>query len=117
MGIKYICEVRRDYSNKELELVKHKDFHTVATGGLEGAIKFKNDHDFHKYFKKYCISEDELKSAESGSSIFMFLFWMLLLIFIITLVFQSCNNGSGQQVSSTAFGRFWGSGFRPIDGK
>ena len=106
MGNRYICEVRRDYDNKELELVKHNDFHTVPTSGLEGAIRFQNDHDFHKYFKKYCISEDELRSAESGSSTFIVLFWILLLIFIITLVCQSFNNGSSEKISSTAFGRF-----------
>ena len=107
MGKRYVCEVKKDHKNKELELVHAKHFHTLDSSAGEGAIRFKNNHEMNKYFNEYCISEDELKN--SGNSLFMFLFFLLLLIFMVTLICQMFNK-SGTNMSSsfgqTSFGRF-----------
>jgi len=109
MGKRYICEVKRDDINHELELVHTNKFNTkpIHTSGAEGAIRFSSPHEMHKYFHKYCISEDQLQNNEN--SLFMFLFFILLLIFLVTLICQMFNkSGSGvaSSVGKTSFGRF-----------
>lgn len=111
---KYICEVKKDDYNNELELINSKNFSTVISQSSPGTIKFKDYGDMYEYFNKYCISEDVLrKEAESGNNLFSFLFFILLFIFIGTIVWQMCNNGSifgtggsPSTVTNAAFGRF-----------
>jgi len=107
MGKRYICEVKRDHKNNELELVNTNNFETVQSSGAEGAIKFSDSHEMHRYFNRHCISEDQLQN--NGNSLFMFLFFLLLLIFLVTLICQMFNK-SGPSVASTvgktSFGRF-----------
>lgn len=107
MGKRYICEVKRDHKNNELELVNTKHFHTLHSSTGEGAIKFSDHHEMNRYFNRHCISEDQLQN--SGNSLFMFLFFLLLLIFLVTLICQMFNK-SGSDVASTvgktSFGRF-----------
>ena len=110
---KYICEVRKDDANHELELVHAKHFSLAGTSP-PGAIKFKGPGDMYEYFNKHCKSEEALiKEAEAGNNLFSFLFFTLLFIFICTIVWQMCNKGSaggggggGGPVTNTAFGRF-----------
>lgn len=110
---KYICEVRKDDANHELELVHANKFSLSGTS-TPGAITFKDHGDMYEYFNKYCVSEDVLrKEAEAGNNLFSFLFFTLLFIFICTIVWQMCNKGStggvgstAGPVTNTAFGRF-----------
>jgi len=107
MGKRYICEVKRDHKNNELELVNTNNFETVQSSGAEGAIKFSDSHEMHRYFNRHCISEDQLQN--NGNSLFMFLFFLLLLIFLVTLICQMFNKsgpGVASTVGKTAFGRF-----------
>ena len=107
MGKRFICEVKKDHINDELELVNTKNYNTVQSSAGEGAIKFSNHHEMNKYFNKHCISEDELQN--SGNSLFMFLFFLLLLIFLVTLICQMFNkpvSGVASTVGKTTFGRF-----------
>ena len=107
MGKRYICEVKRDHKNNELELVNTNNFSTVQSSGAEGAIKFSDSHEMHRYFNRHCISEDQLQN--NGNSLFMFLFFLLLLIFIVTLICQMFNKsgpGVTSTVAKTSFGRF-----------
>ncbi len=101
MGKKYICEVKRDWANSELELVQHKLYDTVpCNSGEEGKIRFKHGGEMHKYFKDHCISEDELRN---DNMIFIVLFWLLLLILLGMLIFNLAKgNGSAPAVK---FGR------------
>ena len=104
MGKKYICEVKRDNNNNELELVNTNNFNTIP-GGVEGSIRFKDNDEMHRYFNRYCISEKELQN--SGGGIFMFLFFLLLLICIINLLCKMMKNGASTNVKPpSAFGRF-----------
>ena len=105
MGKKYICEVKRDKNNNELELVNTNNYNTISGSGAEGAIRFSDSDEMQRYFDRYCISEDDLPR---GGGLFMFLFFLLLIIFLITLICQMFNkSGSGaSNVSKTAFGRF-----------
>ena len=107
MGKRYICEVKRDHKHNELELVNTNNFDTVPSSSAEGAIKFSDHHEMNRYFNRHCISEDQLQN--SGNSLFMFLFFLLLIIFLVTLICQMFNK-SGSDVASTvgktAFGRF-----------
>ena len=110
---RYICEVRSDPDSKQLELV-HTDKYQLSKSLEEpGAITFQNIDEFNRYFTNHCISREELKerAIEQGGGIFTMLFWLLLLVFIITIIVQVCNSGksgnSGYNASSpTAFGRF-----------
>ena len=107
MGKKYICEVKRDHKHNELELVNTNNYDTVQSSSAEGAIKFSDNHEMNRYFNRHCISEDQLQN--SGNSLFMFLFFLLLFIFLVTLVCQMFNkSGSGiiDTVGKTSFGRF-----------
>lgn len=111
---RYICEVKKDDDNYELELVNSKNFSAGVSQSSPGTIKFKGHGDMYEYFNKYCVSEDVLKKeAEAGNSLFSFLFFILLVIFIGTVVWQMCNNGNksgtgntGGSLTNTAFGRF-----------
>ena len=107
MGKKYICEVKKDHQNYELELVHTNHYRTIDGSSKEGAIQFLNPHEMNRYFNKHCISEDQLQN--SGNSLFMFLFFLLLIIFLVTLVCQMFNkSGSGisSTVGKTSYGRF-----------
>ena len=104
---RYICEVKRDHKHNELELVNTHNFDTVQSSSAEGAIKFSDHHEMNRYFNRYCISEDQLQN--SGNSLFMFLFFLLLIIFLVTLICQMFNKSGpnvGSTVGKTAFGRF-----------
>lgn len=108
MGKRYICEVKRDHNNNELELVNTKNFDTIQSSGSEGVIKFSDNDEMNRYFNRYCISEDDL--SNNGSGLFMFLFFLLLLIFIITLTCQAFTKPGNAPTTSTgttsSFGRF-----------
>ena len=107
MGKRYICEVKKDHTNNELELVNTNNFNTVQSSAGEGAIQFSDRHEMNRYFNRHCISEDQLQN--SGNSLFTFLFFLLLLIFIVTLICQMLNKpGSdfASTVGKTSFGRF-----------
>lgn len=107
MGKRYICEVKRDNKHNELELVNTNNFNTEQSSAGEGAIKFSNPHEMNRYFNKYCRSEEQLQN--DANSLFMFLFFVLLLIFLVTLVCQMFNkSGSGitSSVGKSSFGRF-----------
>jgi len=106
MGKRYICEVKKDNINNELELVNINNHLTIDDPAKPGAIKFLNEHEMHKYFNKHCISEDKL---QNGNSLFMFLFFLLLIIFFVTLIYLMFNKSGSDfpsTVSKTAFGRF-----------
>lgn len=107
MGKRFICEVKKDYKNNELELVNTNNYHTMQSSAVEGSIKFSNPHEMNRYFNKHCISEDQLQN--SGNSLFMFLFFLLLIIFLVTLICQMFNKSQSNVYSTigkTAFGRF-----------
>lgn len=108
---RYICEVRRDHDNHELELVHANKYELSGSAPEHGAIRFKNKDEFNKYFRNNCVSEEALREqVQAGSNIFTFLFWLLLLIFIITIIVQVCNGSGGGSaklsVTPTRFGRF-----------
>ena len=104
---RYICEVRSDPDNNELELV-HTNKYLTESAPEQGAIRFKNSDEFNRYFKNHCISRADLKeAAREQGSIFTMLFWLLLLVFIITIIVQVCNGSKGvSSVAQTSFGRF-----------
>ena len=104
MGKRYICEVKRDHKNNELELVNTNNFETAQGSCVEGAIKFSTRNEMHRYFNRHCILEDQLQN-----NLFMFLFFLLLLIFLVTLICQMFNKsgpGVASTVGKTSFGRF-----------
>ena len=108
---RYICEVRSDPDNNELELVHTNKYGVLPGSSAEpGAIRFKNNDEFNRYFTNHCISRAELKeAAREQGSIFTLLFLLLLLVFIITIIVQVCNsgkNGYSSSASPTAVGRF-----------
>jgi hypothetical protein len=102
---RFICEVKKNHHDKELQLIN--THHSVGTSE-PGTIKFDNNRDMNKYFNKYCISEDVLKQeVASTNNLFTFLFYILLFVFITTMIWQVCNkNGNSSKISNTAFGRF-----------
>lgn len=102
MGKKYICEVKKDHKNNELELVHTDDYSTLDSTN-KGAIKFSDHHEMHRYFNRHCISEDQLQN--DSNSLFMFLFFLLLLIFLVTIICQMFMK-SGSINGKTSFGRF-----------
>ena len=103
MGKKYICEVKRDWANNELELVQHKLYDTQdCSSGENGVIKFSDGSEMHKYFKDHCVSEDEL---QNGNMVFVVLFWLLLLIIVGMVIFQFAKGGGNTSVPAK-FGRF-----------
>lgn len=107
MGKRYICEVKKDNVNNELELVNTNNFNTVHSSIGEGAIKFSDPNEMHRYFNRHCVSEDQLQN--NGNSLFMFLFFILLLIFIVTLICQMFNKSginNPSTLAKTSFGRF-----------
>lgn len=102
MGKKYICEVKRDWANNEIELVNQPLYNTEkCSAGEDGKIKFKDGGEMHKYFKHHCVSEDELRNE---SSVYSFLFFILLLMIIVYIVIMLFKNGKGSP--KTSFGRF-----------
>ena len=110
---RYICEVRSDPDSKQLELV-HTDKYQLSKSLEEpGAITFQNIDEFNRYFTNHCVSRDQLnEAAREQGGIFTMLFWLLLLVFIITIIVQVCNSGKSANygysasASPTAFGRF-----------
>ena len=62
MSKKYICEVNRDWTNNELELVQSKLYDTIDNAqGENGVIKFKDGQEMRQYFKDHCVAYDDLK--------------------------------------------------------
>lgn len=104
---KYICEVNKDVNNNELELVHVHKYNAIMSNN--GGIKFPDQKTMNKYFKDRCVSVDNLKS---NNNLFKYLFWILLFIFLVSLLIQLFNGkDSSVPVSSiksnlTAFGRF-----------
>lgn len=108
---RYFCNVNRDNDSNELELLYANKYDLSGSAPEHGAIRFKNSDELNRYFVNHCISEEALiERAQAGSTIFTFLFWLLLLIFIITIIVQVCNGSGGGSakpaVSTTQFGRF-----------
>lgn len=95
MGKKYICEVRKDNNNKELELIN-------STGS---AIKFSTQEDMNTYFNNYCVSEERIKNNVNNS--YGFIFIIFFIIIIIAILFPMFNNGNGNSDNLlNNFGRF-----------
>lgn len=110
MPKKYICEVKRDWANNELELIQTKLYDTVDTAqGQNGTIKFSNAEEMKNYFKDHCIAYDDIKN---NNQCFVVLFWILLFILIGMLLFQMMNNKDMFKTKTVtnsvtgAFGRF-----------
>ena len=105
MGKKYICEVKRDFSNNQLQLVNHKNYNTVpCSQGEDGAINFTDGDEMRRYFDNNCIAEDSLRR---GNGIFVFLFYLLLFILLMMLTFQLVKSSAKPtSVANSAFGRF-----------
>jgi ATP-dependent Zn protease len=105
---KYICEINRDESNNELELVHAHKYNAIISNN--GGIKFPDKKSMNKYFKDRCVSVESLKS--NGNNIFTFLFWILLFIFIVTLLLQLFSKNdlsvpiSTGKANLSAFGKF-----------
>ena len=108
--VKYICEVKKDNDNNELELVHTDKYDSIGSGTKNGAIKFKDEDELNRYFRNHCISEVALQqTAQTSSSLFMMLFWILLIIFIVNIVFQMCGSGrmnTGMNPVPVTTGRF-----------
>ena len=67
-----------------------------------GAIKFSDKNQMNSYFNEYCVSYDELQQGQNN--LFTFLFFLLLFIFIVTIVCQMM--GKSKKAAVTSFGRF-----------
>ena len=106
---RYICEVKKDNANTQLELIHAKSFATSSTSE-PGVIKFNGSGDMYEYFNKYCISEDSLREEVArGNNLFQFLFFILLFIFIGTIIwklYSKNGNSSTATITNTSFGRF-----------
>jgi ATP-dependent Zn protease len=106
MGKRFICEIKKDNNNNELELVNTNNYNTLNTS-TKGAIKFSDNDEMNRYFNKHCISENQLQN--DSNSLFMFLFFLLLIIFLVTIICQMFNKSSFDNaftVGKTSFGRF-----------
>lgn len=104
MGMKYVCEVRKDGDMLELVHPKHYDTMGVKAGLKEGAIQFKDVDELHRYFKHHCISEHELKKTGNSLTVFYFILLALILVAIILPLCMGSKNTSS--VSASSFGRF-----------
>ena len=104
---RYICEVKKDNANMQLELIHAKSFATSSTSE-PGVIQFSGTGAMYEYFNKYCISEDSLlEEVSRGNNLFQFLFFILLFIVIGTIIWQLYSkNGNSSTVTNTSFGRF-----------
>ena len=103
MGMKYVCEVKKD--GNMLELVHPKHYNTMGVTSLkEGAIQFNDVDELHRYFKHHCISEHELKKTGNSLTVFYFVLLALILVAIILPLCMGSKNTSS--VSSSSFGRF-----------
>ena len=56
MGMKYVCEVKKDGNMLELVHPKHYNTIGVVASVKEGAIQFQDVDELHRYFKHHCIS-------------------------------------------------------------
>jgi len=104
---KYICEVNKDENNNELELVHAHKYNAIVSNN--GGIKFPDKKTMNTYFKDRCVSVESLKKSNENN-IFTFLFWILLFIFIITLLLQLFSKNKSSistgKANLTAFGKF-----------
>ena len=104
MGMKYVCEVRKDGDMLELVHPKHYNTKGITAGLKEGAIQFKDVDELHRYFKHHCISEHELK--KTGNSLTVFYFVLLALI-LVAIILPLCKGSKDVMSASPAsFGRF-----------
>jgi hypothetical protein len=104
MGMKYICEVKKDGSMLELVHPTHYNTSGITPTSKEGAIKFNDVDELHRYFKHHCVSEHELK--KTGNSLTVFYFVLLALI-LLAIILPLCKGSkSVESVTSSAFGRF-----------
>lgn len=102
MGKKFICEVKKDGNDNKLKLVDANDY-DYSSQKEAGAIKFSTKNQMNSYFNEKCVSVDEIQN--SSNNLFTFLFFLLLLIFIVTLVYQMM--GKSKNIgTATSFGRF-----------
>lgn len=103
---RFICEVQKDHVNNELKLVNTDNYYTIEDPNSKGAIKFKDRYEFDRYFYKHCKSEKEL--LNEGNNLFMFLFFILLVIFLVTLLCQYLNGKTTtvNMPDTSSFGRF-----------
>ena len=104
MGMKYVCEVKKDGNMLELVHPKHYNTKGVDANLKEGAIQFKDVDELHRYFKHHCISEHELKKTGNSLTVFYFVLLALILVAIILPLCMGSKNTSS--VSSSSFGRF-----------
>ena len=104
---RYICEVKKDNANTQLELIHANNFSSDSSAE-PGTIKFSSNSDMYEYFNKYCISEDALREEVGGANrLFQFLFYTLLFIFIGVIMWNLLGkNGNSSTPTNTSFGRF-----------
>lgn len=108
MGKKYICEVKKDGNDNKLKLIDANDY-DYASNPESGSIHFSDKNQMNSYFNQNCISVDDLQQMQNSSNnLFTFLFFILLLIFIVTLVCQMMGKSKNPSVSAVTsqFGRF-----------
>ena len=92
---RYICEVKKDNSNKELTLVHPKNYNLSTTKAGNG-IGFSDKESMNQYFNDHCIEESMLNN---GSGFFMLLL-LLILVIIIVIIVSSVGNGKGSTTSA-----------------
>ena len=94
---RYICEVKKDNSNKELTLVHPKNYKVHSSPSGTG-IGFSDKESMNQYFNDHCIEESMLNN---GSGFFMLLL-LLILVIIIVIIVSSVGNGKGSTTSASS---------------
>ncbi len=106
MGKKYICEVKKvnDGNDHQLKLIDAKDY-DYASKTESGSITFSGKNQLNSYLNTNCVSVDKLQQIQnSTNNLFTFLFFLLLFLFIVTIVCQMM--GKSKKAAVTSFGRF-----------
>jgi len=101
MGKKFVCSVKKDSQDAELKLLYGKNY-DYSSNIEAGTIKFSDKNQMNSYFNEHCVSYDELQQGQNN--LFTFLFFLLLFIFLVTIVCQMM--GKSKKAAVTSFGRF-----------
>ena len=86
---RYICEVKKDNSSRELSLVHPNKYNAFGSGN---GIQFSDQESLNRYFNNHCIEENMLNNG-SG-------FFLLFILFILFIIIFMCV-GNGNSKSST----------------